>query len=127
MGEDNVAGSKRILLIDDERLVTRVMKRALRGHEVETADSVPGALALLEQDPSYGLVLCDLHLGSDSGINLYKQAAQRWPELAARFVFVHGGITRTQDEVFLREIGNEQMLKPVAIPALRELVSRFLG
>ena len=120
MGESNTTSSRRILLIDDERLVTRVMKRALRGHEIETADSVPSALALIEQDPDFGLVLCDLHLGHDSGIDLYKDVAQRWPALASRFVFVHGGITHNQDEIFLRKLGNEQMIKPVAIPALRE-------
>jgi len=125
-GHDSTAPANRILVIDDERLVARVMKRALRGHQVEIADSVDSALAHLEQDPLFSLLLCDLHLGARSGIDLYKEVGRRWPALIPRFVFIHGGVTHPGDGEFLRSIANEQLFKPVEIPVLRALVRRYL-
>ncbi len=129
MGESMTGDSTtaRVLVVDDERLVVRVIKHALKRHEVEAAGSRQAALALLTEDARFDVILCDLQLGRDSGIELFKQIRQEWPALAPNVVFMHGGASRPQDEAFLQLAPNEQLLKPVGIRALRDLVDRFLA
>src|SRR5258705_9692718 len=72
----------RVLLIDDEPLLLRSLRRTLEGEGYRTAlaESADAALSrLAEIDPD--VVLLDLGLGGDSGLALLERLKREWPEL----------------------------------------------
>ena len=50
----------RILIVDDDPLVLKAMRRLLHRHEVVTAPGGAEALAILEQRSDFNVILCDL-------------------------------------------------------------------
>jgi len=69
--------SLRLLVIEDHEPTTMVLARLLRqcGHEVRTAETVKGALALASVY-SFDLVISDLGLPDGNGIDLMRQLAK---------------------------------------------------
>jgi len=66
--------SGRILVVDDEAQITRVLRTTLssRGYEVRTAEDAESALAALLQWPP-DLVITDLSMPGKSGIELCRE------------------------------------------------------
>src|SRR6185503_10670592 len=71
-----------VLLIDDEPLLLRSLRRTLEGEGYRTAlaDSAESALARLA-DHTPDAVLLDLGLGRDSGHALLERVKRDWPEV----------------------------------------------
>lgn len=107
---------RKILLVDDDEILSRALRRALRPHEVRIAPSGEEA-ALLLADPSYepDAVLCDLRLPGISGDELHRRTAAKRPELARRFAFVTGGAFSEQQSKYVRESGRPTLLEPVSV------------
>ena len=72
----------RVLLVDDEPLVLRALARILedQGHRTESAESARQALAALAQ-PDLDVVLLDLGLGEDDGLELLERVKREQPEV----------------------------------------------
>ncbi len=86
------AGSTRspqvpLLVVDDEPLLRNVVCTLLgrEGYVCGQAGSVQEALALLEKEP-FSLVLCDLEMPGERGIDLVKALQPRMPEIAVVMV-----------------------------------------
>lgn len=64
---------KRILVIDDEKVMLRLVKAILSraGYEVVTSESIELALDIL-RDQSFDLITCDLMLPGISGLDFLK-------------------------------------------------------
>ncbi len=68
----------RILLVEDSPEIQELVKRCLApAIEVETVDTVSGALALVEERPRYDLFLLDVMLGDGDGFALITLLRQR--------------------------------------------------
>lgn len=116
---------KRVLLIDDEPLVARVMARTLAPYcDVSVADSGSGAIAVLDaQDgstPPFDVVLCDLMMPGMTGIELADVLGSRDPQLRRRMLFLTGGAVTTAAADFLERDDVRFLSKPVGV---QELVS----
>src|SRR3990172_6472084 len=82
----------RVLVIDDEEGVGRVIQRILAGtYVVMTDTSAAAALARLRRDPGFDVVLCDLMMPEMTGMELHDEILRTAPELAERLVFLTGG------------------------------------
>jgi len=57
----------RILHVEDDQEWLGLTRRALPGHQVDSAASYPEALALIQENPPYDLALVDLYLNPDGG------------------------------------------------------------
>lgn len=116
----DAGGDRRaILLIDDDEVFARTMRRALRPHEVRVATSVAEAeAALSEAGYQPDVVLCDLGLPGAGGDVLHARTRAERPDLAARFVFVTGGACTKAAADYLRTSGCPTLLKPVDLPTL---------
>lgn len=68
----------RILVVDDETQITRVLRRSLsaRGYEVQTADDGEEALSVFEQWPA-DLVITDLSMPQMGGLELCRHLRKR--------------------------------------------------
>ena len=117
----------KVLLVDDEPLVLKAMERILKAHEVTKSSSVGAALERISAGARYDVLVCDLMMPEQTGIDLYEQLRVRAPELASRMVFMTGGAFTERAERFLKSVPNRQLLKPVDATALRQAVFEVAG
>lgn len=118
----------RVLVVDDEPLVGRAVKRVLSGQADVVASTVAGdALAMLA-DPAqhYDLVLCDLMMPDMMGGEFREALVKVRPELEPELIFITGGAFTPEMEQFLSETHCPYLLKPFDVPALRSLVAERL-
>ena len=116
------AAAVRILVVDDEPLVARAMRRALRDHDVVIALSGEEALGLLREDQSFDVVLCDLMMPGMSGLDLYELVTSELPEVAATFLFMSGGALSPRLNDFIESHGARFMRKPVGPDEVRAFI-----
>ena len=83
MSNSTVSGI-RVLVVDDEPLVSEAVERILRsyGYAVSVAHSAEQALQILAQQ-SVHLCLSDLHMPGKNGQDLVQQVLRRYPEIPA--------------------------------------------
>lgn len=113
--------SLRILAIDDEPELLKVLVAALSDHEVRCASGADDAAALLQEE-RFDLVLCDLVMPGRSGMELYRDIVELDPELAARFTFMTGADLVPEVERFLDGIDSSLLMKPFSLGELRRFV-----
>ena len=117
----------RVLVVDDEPLVASAARRLLaRAHEVHVAHDGRSALAML-QTGRFDAVLCDLMMPQMTGIELHARLRLSRPELAARMVFLTGGVFDGEAERFLQEHARWSMGKPFDPRALLDLVAERIA
>lgn len=124
----NTKGSVRVLVIDDEGLMTKVVERILSrdGIEVVCFSDARDALAHIASSPTPDLILCDLMMPEVTGMEFHEQLAVSRPELARRVVFVTGGATTQRAREFLQQVPNGRLAKPFSAAALRAAVREQL-
>ena len=73
----------RVLVVDDERIVCSGVEKILvrRGHTVEQALSVAEAVKALEKGPAFDMILADLMMPQEGGLDMVRIAGERWPGL----------------------------------------------
>ena len=92
MSTDPAVALTRILVIDDDAAVARMIAHILRAaHDVVTEASPRSALARLAADSRFDLILCDITMPELSGIQVYEAISALDSELASRVVFMTGG------------------------------------
>lgn len=112
----------RVLVIDDDPLLARIMQRVLSGEfEVAVAHDGPAALALLAQG-FYAAVITDVVLPGVSGLQLHGALRERDAAQARRVVFVTGGTWGEDSDEALAATGQPVLHKPFAFAALLEVV-----
>ena len=118
----------RLLVIEDEEAVLRVLMRALEPehHVVALSDSRLAARLLADPCEGFDVVLCDIDMPKFSGIDLYRQVAVQRPDMGRCFVFLTGGAGRDDVREFLSGIPNEMIEKPFAIQNVRAAVRRLV-
>ena len=115
----------RVLIVDDELLVAESLRRALAVEFEVTALTDPSAaLARIASGDWYDVILCDVMMPGLNGVELLRRVEQVAPEVAARFIFVTGGILLPHVQALLDGVPNLVLAKPFDYHALRELVRR---
>lgn len=115
----------RILVVDDEHAVLRMVERILNKHDVTCCDDGQHALALMDEN-EFDIVFCDLMMPEMSGEELYGEVLKRNPELAKRFVFITGGAFTADAMRFAKEIANPILEKPFTPMQLRAVVDQHV-
>jgi two-component system, cell cycle sensor histidine kinase and response regulator CckA len=114
----------RILIVDDEAQLRGVMQRLLVAHDVVTATSGKEALSILEHDRAFDLILCDLMMPEVTGMDVHRWLVLRDPTLAARLVFITGGVFGPVAAEYLHDAGNLKLDKPFSNERFKDVVSR---
>ena len=113
----------RVLVVDDEPSILRAVSRMLSPqHHVTTAGDGSDAIALLETGEHVDVVVTDLQMPRVGGLDLYRWIEQQRPLLAARVLFVTGGVFDPETERFLRGMVGRVLRKPFDPEALRRAV-----
>ncbi|MFP2911938.1 ATP-binding protein, partial [Pyxidicoccus sp. 3LFB2] len=116
----------RVLVVDDEPAVGRVLQRILREHQVEVANSGRQALELLEHGPEPDAVLCDVMMPDLTGRDVYEAVRRGHSGLEGRFIFVSGGAFTTGAREFLASIPNILLEKPFDEGRVRHVVDELV-
>jgi CheY-like chemotaxis protein len=117
-------GRARILIVDDEPLIRRLLQRALsRDHDVTTASGGLEALALIDAGERFDVILCDLAMPVMTGMQLHAELEARCPTIAERMVFATGGACTARAAAFITTPGRRTILKPFDLSQLEALVA----
>lgn len=110
----------RILLIDDDPVVSKTMRRMLtQRHDVEFVSDAREALRRIVRGERFDLIVCDLMMPEMSGIALYAELVRRRSGSARRMMFVTGGAFTSEAQEFLQSIENARITKPFTPDSLR--------
>jgi DNA-binding NtrC family response regulator len=94
------AESYRVLIIDDEAAIRESLETllSLEGYQVEMASDGGRGLALLDQK-TYDLVLLDLALPGQNGIELLPRIHERQPEVPVIMITAYGTVNNVVDAI----------------------------
>ena len=120
---------QRILIIDDETLITRMLARVLSGElDVTAVDSGSAALEILTAaDCAIDLVLCDLMMPGMAGHEVYSAAIAARPMLRHRFVIMTGGAFTPTGQEFIATFDGPILKKPFDILEVRTVIAATLA
>ncbi len=118
----------RVLVVDDEPLVAAAISRLLRRqYDVSIASSGREALAQVQGNGTWDVIVSDLMMDDGSGMDLHGWLEADHPELARRTLFLTGGAFTEEARRFLDQISNPCLEKPVQPLELRAAVGRLMG
>ncbi|NOY81004.1 MAG: protein kinase [Kiritimatiellaeota bacterium] len=115
----------RILVVDDETIVLNFLRRALlrKGYEVDTATDAERAGRMLDT-AEYDLVLSDVNLPGESGIELLTHCRQSHP--TAEVILITGNPELEDAVRTVREGAYDYLAKPLELNKLYERVESAL-
>jgi len=112
----------RVLVIDDEPMIGRVIQSALKSeHEVVVETRAADALARLDAGEAFDLILCDLTMPNITGPDVFAIVSKRWPDLVPRLVFMTGGSFTDSTRAFVDTTSATILAKPFTVEELRKL------
>lgn len=120
MGQRQLLPRPRILLVDDEPLLLKALRRSLeRDYDVTCAGDGELALELVMSDSTFAAIVCDLRMPGMGGEELYTAIVKEAPDLAPRMIFISGETWSPGTKRFLDAVPNARFEKPVDIRDLR--------
>lgn len=121
------ADKKRILVVEDEPLISSLCVRVLTSEGLDVGIAVDGRVAedMLDKN-HYDLFLIDIRTPVINGKELYQYINDKHPELAGRVIFTTGDVIGGETQSFLKETGRLFLLKPFAPEELRAIVKEVL-
>ncbi len=121
----------RVLVVDDESVVAHTLKVLLQGeHDLIIAQSGAEALELLQEEggePGFDAILCDLMMPGMTGMELFEVLRREQPRLAARVVFMTGGVSMMRVAEFLESVPNAKFEKPFDVAELRRTLHTLVA
>ncbi len=116
----------RVLILDDDRLVTRSTRRLLIvDHDVVVENDPYDALDLLARDDAFDALVVDLRMPRMSGLEFHALLVERHPACANRLVFMSGGAD--SGIVGPEGLPRPYLEKPVLPDHLRAVISELVA
>ena len=117
----------RLLVIDDEDLICRAIKRALAaGFHVVTTTQPRVALQALLAGDSYDVILCDVSMADMTGMEFHAALGAVHPDKAQRIVFHTGNARLPEFQRYVAVCGNLVLEKPIASRVLIENIMNLI-
>jgi PAS domain S-box-containing protein len=119
--------SARILLVDDEANLLRVLTRVLQDYDVVTVSEALAAIDLLARGEVFDLILCDLMMPDLNGVDFFARVREVAPPMHERCVFMTGGAVSEGTQAFLDGLPAGRVLEKPFTPAtlLRFVISKL--
>lgn len=123
-----VAGSGRVLVVDDEievgELVAEILTRD--GYQVTSAQSGEEALGLI-RTRRFEAIVSDLRMPGMDGMELHARISEMAPQLLPSLGFMTGDTMGARAHAFLEATGAPYIDKPILPDDLRGLLARLTG
>lgn len=114
--------SRDILVIDDEPLLARSLRRGLAPHRVIAETSGRSALTRLAAGERFDLVVCDVMMPEMSGPEVFEEMCRVAPEQAERVIFLTGGAFTASARDFLAASHQPVLEKPADADDIRRIL-----
>jgi CheY-like chemotaxis protein len=122
------ADRKRVLVVDDETSIVRLLSEALGSIANVVGETNPRrALDLILAEPGFDVIVCDVMMPGMTGIDLHERVAHERPHLASRFVFICGGTYTSRARDHLERVPNPRLIKPFRIAQLVHAIDGVSG
>ncbi len=103
----------RIMIVDDEPMVSKVVRKMLSGHhDVVEANAAEDALAKIVAGERFDVILSDLIMPVMTGMDLHAELMRVAPDQAHRMIFLSGAVGASKARAFLAEVPNLNLEKP---------------
>ena len=103
---------RKILIVDDEKPTRDVMARALGGsYECLTAPDAEQALAVIEATDDLALMISDVRMPGESGVELVKKAKKTRPSLACILLTAYGTVDLAVEA--MKDGADDFLTKPI--------------
>jgi CheY-like chemotaxis protein len=123
-----IAQTGHILVIDDEPIITSVVRRILGArYTVETCNEASQALAWLKQGRRFDLILCDLMMPHMSGMDFHEEVSCCFPMQLPSLFFLTGGAFTQKTRAFLNSIPGRFLEKPFQSAELLRFVGEHVS
>jgi two-component system response regulator AtoC len=114
-----------LLVIDDEPSIHHAFQRAFRAGDLEVRSSLTAADGLRSfQESPPDVVVLDLHLPDSGGFDVFREMHQRDARIPVIFITGHGTTDLAIEAI--KQGAFDYLLKPLELPALRELLDRAI-
>jgi two-component system cell cycle sensor histidine kinase/response regulator CckA len=117
----------RVLLIDDEPLIVKVLAAMLASeHNVTCETSAEAALARLRAGERFDAIVCDLTMPQLTGMDLHEALLKLAPDQARAMLFMTGGAFTPRARAFLDQLADPALDKPIDLQALTARLRRMV-
>lgn len=116
--------TNKILLLEDEELVSKFLKTSLelRSFKVDTvANGVEGVRKIQKSD--YDIIVCDMNMPALPGDMFYLAVERLKPHLCPRFIFITGLRNDARVNAFIKKINGLLLVKPFKIDELSDTIA----
>jgi two-component system NtrC family sensor kinase len=121
-------GRRKILIVDDEAEIREILSDILTGAQHRVAAVASGREALERMaEERFDVILTDIRMPDLDGRTLYREIERRWPEQAARVVFVTGDSLASTLHEFASEYGRPVIEKPFLPKEVRRVIAEITG
>jgi CheY-like chemotaxis protein len=123
MPNNQAPAPARILVVDDDPLVVRLIMDTLsaQGYEVDSAENGVAALEKIRH-ARFDLILSDLHMPQLDGVGLYRALTEGREHPAMKIIFLTGSAGSSEQHRFLSEHSLPLLRKPFNLAELQQVV-----
>ncbi len=121
------ATGRRVLVIDDEPVLRRVLGSMLAtlGYLVVEASGGRAGLERVVAGEAFDAVLCDLMMPDVDGVAFHAELGRQRPELVAKTVFMSGGAVSQRSRAFVERADIVLLDKPFTLEHLMTVLERL--
>ena len=115
---------KKVLLLEDDELVSKFIKMALesKGMDVvSVANGVEGIHAI--KDADFEAIICDMMMPKLPGDMFYLAVERIKPHLCPRFIFISGYKDEPKITEFMKKVNGALLVKPFKVDDLLEMMA----
>lgn len=117
----------RFLAIDDEPQLLDIYRRLFtKEHELITARSGALAIEILQTDPNFDCIICDVIMPEISGIDIYNWLLEKDPKLIKKLLFVSGGSFTNKTRSFQAQVDAPFLQKPFSTNELFTWINKIM-
>lgn len=127
MGAVSELVPRKILVVDDQPMLAKAIRRMLAGHDVTVVADAREALAGIEAGGRYDVIISDLMMPNMSGMELYAAIATVAPDQVRRMIFMTGGAFTAQARDFFDQVGCPTLEKPFDRAGLLAVIDTLMS
>jgi DNA-binding response OmpR family regulator len=120
---------KKVLIMEDEPVISRIVTRALsaEGMEVDAAENGLIAEARIASGNNYDLFLFDIRTPIINGMQVYQYMEKHCPGAASRVIFMTGDSLNAATSHFLERVKRPVLEKPFTPAELLEKINKYFS
>lgn len=119
-------GPRKILVVDDQPMLGKAIRRMLAGHDVTVVAAAREALGKIEAGERFDVIISDLMMPGMTGMELHDAIAAIAPDQVRKMVFMTGGAFTPQAQTFFEQVGCPTLEKPFDKAALHAVIATLV-